>query len=138
MKVSTFRMMEALGKADALQTFALEYREEFFRDPAHVYLARIMEAKNVSVAQLCERSGLGNYGYKLVSGTRNPSRDAALRLVIGLGMDVEQAQQYLRLAHLARLDPRCYRDAAVIFALGKQWDLSRTQALLSELGEPEL
>ena len=53
-------------------------------------------------------------------------------------MDMEQAQRYLRLLGLARLDPRCYRDATVIFALGKKMDLARTQALLSEVGEAEL
>ena len=138
MKVSTYRMTEALGEAEDLRTFTLEYRDEFIKDPAHVYLARLMEEKGLSTAQLCERSGLGNYGYKLVSGTRTPSRNAAIRIIIGAGLDLEQAHQYLRLAQLARLDPRCYRDTAIMFSISKKADLIRTQELLNEIGEQEL
>ena len=138
MKVSTFRMMGALGEAEELRAFAQEYQEEFLSEPAHVYLERLLGEKQLTTAQMCERAGLGNYGYKLLNGVRKPSRDAALRIAVGLELDIEQAQHYLRLLGLARLDPRCYRDATVIFALGKGMSLARTQALLSEVGEAEL
>ena len=53
-------------------------------------------------------------------------------------MDVEQTQHYLRLLQLARLDPRNYRDAAVLYAIGREMDVERTQALLMEIGEKGL
>ena len=84
MKVSTFRMMEALGEAEELRAFAQEYQEEFLSEPAHVYLERLLGEKQMTTAQMCERAGLGNYGYKLLSGVRKPSRDAALRIAVGL------------------------------------------------------
>lgn len=138
MKVPTFRLMEALGETQELRAFTQEYQEEFLSEPAHAYLQRLLEEKQLTTAQMCERAGLANYGYKLLSGVRKPSRDAALRIAVGLEMSLEQAQHYLRLLELARLDPRSRRDAAVIFALGKGMNLARTQVLLSELGEEEL
>ena len=138
MKKSTFNMMEELNHTQDLHSYFHKYRDEFFTEPAHVYLGRIMEEKNISGAQLSLRAGLGNYCYMILSGSRKPSRDAAMRLVIGLELDIEQAQQYLRMAHLARLDPRCSRDAVLLYALGKKMDLSQTQDLLTELKEQEL
>ena len=138
MKVSTFRLAEELGKAEDLQTFRREYREEFLEETPQSYLERMMREKELTTGQLCERSGLGNYGYKVVSGTRHPSREAAVRIALGLGLNEEQTQHYLRIAQLARLDPRCYRDAALLYAIGHGLDVDRTQVLLTEIGEKDL
>lgn len=138
MKISTFHMMEELSSAQDLRQFVFTHKDEFFAESAHVYLGRIMEEKKISGAQLSKRAGLGNYCYMILSGARKPSRDAALRLCIGLELDLERVQQYLRLAQLARLDPRSRRDAAVIYALGKKMDLIGVQMLLADLGEQEL
>ena len=138
MKRSTFTILDELEKTTDIHRFIADHKDEFFTEPAHVYLGRIMVEKGISGAQLSVRSGLGNYCYMILSGTRKPSRDAALRLVIGLGLDVERSQQYLRIAQLARLDPRSCRDAAILYALGKKLDLIQTQMLLAELGETEL
>ena len=138
MKVSTFRLAEELGKAENLQTFQLEYREEFLEETPRDYLERMMQEKNVTVGRLCDRSGLGNYVYKVVNGVRHPSREAAVRIALGMKMNEEQTQYYLRLLQLARLDPRIYRDAALLFAINKELDVERTQQLLAEIGEKSL
>lgn len=138
MKVSTFRLTEELGKVEDLMTFRQEYREEFLDETPQSYLERMLKKKELTVGQLCERSGLGNYGYKLLSGARHPSREAALRIAIGLELDVDETQHYLRICQLARLDPRCYRDAALLYAIGRGLDVERTQDLLTEIGEKDM
>ncbi len=138
MKVSTFRLANELGKIEDLQKFRMEYREEMLEETPRDYLDRMMQDKGITVGKLCERSGLGNYVYKVVNGVRHPSREAAIRIALGMQMDLEQTQHYLRLLQLARLDPRNYRDAAVMYAIGREMNLERTQALLMEIGEKGL
>ena len=138
MKVSTFRLTEELGKAEDLQVFRREFREEFIEETPQDFLERLLKEKELTLGQLCERSGLGNYGYKIISGARHPSREAAVRIALGAEMNEEQAQHYLRLMQLARLDPRIYRDAALLYAITHGLDVERTQTLLAEIGEKEL
>ena len=79
-----------------------------------------------------------SYCDRILSGARMPSRNTLLRLAISMGMDVEETQHALRLYGLARLDPRCYRDAAILFGISKQSGYAQITELLSELGEDKL
>ena len=68
------------------------------------------------------------------NGTRRPSRDKAIQLAFGFGLDVEETQGLLRAADKSVLYPRIKRDAAIIFAISRKMSLTETQIFPMSLG----
>ena len=103
------------------------------------YLTQLCKRLGVGTELVIARSGLErSFGYHLFRGTRNPSRDTALQLAFGFGLNVEQAQELLKVARMSALHPRVRRDAAIAHCLEKRMDLLRANQVLSELQLPIL
>lgn len=138
MKLSTEELLKGITLTKDLNAYTQEQEGEFLTEAPHEYLTRKMRERGLELPELCKRSELEAYCYKILSGARKPSRDALLHIAIGLCFTLDETQECLRMFQTARLDPRVYRDAALIFAISKQYTLQQTAALLSEVGEAEL
>ena len=139
MSVSTAELLKNIQIAIDMGKFMEENKDEFLSERPHDYLNRIMCEKNLELSTVCAKSELdASYCYRILSGTRTPSRNSLIHIILGMGLSVGEAQQALRLYQLARLDPRCYRDAAILFAISKGYTMMQTTELLYELGEAEL
>ncbi len=139
MAVSTAELMKNIQIAIDMGEFAAKNKDEFLSEPPHEYLNRMLVEKRLELSFVCVSSELDpSYCYRIFSGTRKPGRNALLHVTLAMGLSADETQQALRLYNLARLDPRCYRDAAILFAVSKGYTLTETTALLFELGESEL
>ena len=139
MSISTAELMKKIRYTMDIGEFREQNREEFLSEEQHMYLARIQQEKGGKLPAICTAAELDpSYCYRIFSGARMPSRNTLLRLAISMEMDVEETQHALRLYGLARLDPRCYRDAAILFGMSKQSGYAQITELLSELGEDKL
>ena len=58
-----------------------------------------------------------HFGYQILNGTRNPSRDKVLQLCFGLKLNLSEAQRLLKVGGYRELYIREPRDAVIIFAL---------------------
>lgn len=79
-----------------------------------------------------------NYGYQILNGTKNPSRDKVLALCIAAEMNYEDTQRALALADLGKLYPRRKKDSIIIFALQQHLSVQQTNELLYEEGAEPL
>ena len=139
MTVSTNELIKNIQIAVDINAFSQANQEEFLCEPPHDYLNRMLREKGFELPQICALCELDpSYCYRIFSGARIPGRNALLHITLTLALSVEETQLALRLYQLARLDPRCYRDAALIFAISKQYTVIRTTELLHELGEDGL
>lgn len=139
MAVSTAELMKNIQIAIDMGELAEKNRDGFLNEPPHEYLKKKMEEKHLELSGVCALSEIdSSYCYRILSGARTPSRNALLHITLTIGLSADETQYALRLYQLARLDPRCYRDAAILFAVSKQYTLSQTDALLSEIGESGL
>ena len=68
--------------------------------------------------------------YHIFDGTKNPSRDKLIQLALGFPLTLEETQKLLRLGGYAELYVRDSRDAFLMFALEKKYDLSEVNELL--------
>ncbi len=86
-----------------------------------------------------KRSGINRtYGHQLFNGTRSPSRDKVIQLVLGFALDIDQTQRLLQAARECPLSPRVKRDAALIYCVMHQLDISEAPKLLESFGLPQL
>ena len=57
------------------------------------------------------------YLHQIFAGRRNPSRNRLLCLCYGLGANIDEAQELLKLCGMAQLYPKLKRDAIIYYGL---------------------
>ena len=133
---ATVRILSNLLNSHDFERFEEENRQEFVEEDFCACLMRMCQSKGLTKSEMISRSGIERtYGYQIVRGLRNPTRDKVIQFAIGLGLDFDQTQNLLRAAHQGALYPRIKRDAAVIFALAHNLSFADTQCLLAQIGE---
>lgn len=100
----------------------------------HEYILQLCRSSGQVPEQVIRRAAIDRtYGHQLFNGTRRPSRDKVVQLAFGFGLDVDGAQQLLRLAGKSALYPRIKRDAAILYCLNEHKDIIETQDILQKL-----
>ena len=97
------------------------------------------KVKQMTNAELIRNSDLEkSYFYQIMKGNRVPSRDKAIRLCLGAGLNLDEASQALILNENASLYLKKKRDRILAFALEKGLSVTETNLLLDEEGESPL
>lgn len=138
MQRDTCELVRGLRLADSFDDFQSDREEDFLSETPREYLNRKLFEKRMNISDVCKAAGLTKYCYKVFSQERTASRNMLLRIAIGMQLNLEETQQLLRVHQMARLDPRVRRDAALIFAVSKGFDLAHVQELLEKQGEETL
>lgn len=75
------------------------------------------------------------YGYQILSGLRQPSRDKILALCLSAGMSFHEIQRALEIAKAGILYPKDPRDAAIILCIHNQlYNVSDVNMYLDQKG----
>ena len=77
-------------------------------------------------------------GYQIFSGTRNPSRDSLLCILIAMELDIEQTQEILKIAEFAPLFPKLKRDAIIISGILNKNSVAQINEILYDNNEHTL
>lgn len=132
---STGTLIRKLKEARGFESFCIENAEELAEADFCAYLEKLCREKRKEAGRVISASDIDRtYGYQIFNGTRRPSRDKAIQLAFGFGLDVEETQGLLRAADKSVLYPRIKRDAAIIFAISRKMSLTETQIFLMSLG----
>ena len=100
--------------------------------PFHDYIVQMCLDREKTRGHIIKLSGINRtYGHQLFNGTRKPSRDKVIQLAIGFGLDIEQTQQFLKVAQESPLTPRVKRDAAILYCFIHHLDFNDAQKLLA-------
>ena len=85
------------------------------------YFEDYMADHGLSKKDLVKNSLLDRtYGYQILSGLRQPSRDKILALCLSAGMSFHEIQRALEIAKAGILYPKDPRDAAIILCIHNQ------------------
>lgn len=135
-KTDTATLMERLLKTASLNRYLTRHDEDINNFPAFSeYIGSLCKEKDMTAESVIKKSQIERtYGYRFFNGTRTPSRDKVLQLAVGLGLELHEAQKLLAVARKSPLHPKVKRDAAIVFALKKGFDMAEAQSLLQELG----
>lgn len=105
----------------------------------HNYLYKLISERGISIPKLGESALLSrSFTYQVFSGKRLPGRDIILRMALAAGFSEDETGRLLKLADRGALYPKVKRDAIIIYALSKKYDLYKTDELLISLGQKAL
>lgn len=103
------------------------------------YIAQMCLERGEPREHAIRRAGIERgYGYQLFNGTRKPSRDKAIQLALGFGLNLKQTQDLLNVARQSQLIPQIRRDAAILYGIMHRLDFEEVQKLLERFGMPPL
>lgn len=130
----TSTLLRRLFKAPSLETFAQSNAELLHMPQFHTYISELCVQVSEVPEQIIKRSAIDRtYGHQLFNGTRRPSREKAIQLAFGFELDVEGAQQLLKIAQKSALYPQILRDAAILRCLNDHKDIIETQSVLQAM-----
>ncbi len=134
-RLTTGALLNRIFACGDFHSFVRENRDALCVPSFQAQVAAYLTTKGMTKERLIEKSGIERvYGYQLLSGARAPGRDKVVQLCIGLGLNVEESQHLLMAARRPALYPRIERDAALLYALRRGYDMFQTQELLHERG----
>lgn len=78
------------------------------------------------------------YFYEILQGKKVPTKDIIVRLILSMGLTLDDCQKALKTCSHAPLYPKIKRESCLIYAIEHGYSVHETQALLAEAGEEEL
>lgn len=138
LKKSTEELLSLIQKASDIEYYIKENESEMLSLSLDVYLSKLLEEKNLKIADVMAKSEQGDYIYKVFKNQRKASRDILISIAIGMELDINQAQKLLRISKNARLDPREKRDSVIIYAITNNISVCELNDILYDIGERTL
>ena len=95
------------------------------------YLNEMLIKYNLEKCDVNKRADLaGNYFYQVCNGSKSPGRDKLIQIALGFPLTLSETQYLLRLGGHSELYVRNSRDAFLMFAIEKGYELQRVNELL--------
>lgn len=99
-------------------------------------LQQLLEEKHLERVSVVRMADLNEtFGYQIFTGQRHPSRNKVLQIAFAMALTLREANRVLRAADVSVLDPKCRRDAIIIFCLDRSCSLQKVNEELYRLGE---
>lgn len=137
---NTDDLLKELSNTDDINNFLKNNENNLDYVSISEYLNRLVSEKNLTKSEVIKKSELSEiYAYQIFSGKRyNPSRDKILCLAFGMGLNVNETQQMLKVFGFPFLYAKRKRDSIIIFALNKGLSVPDTNELLYNSDEETL
>lgn len=99
------------------------------------YLNEMLVKYQMDVSDVVRRAELTNYAYQIFDGKKKAGREKLIQLAFGFPLTLEETQRLLRCGGHSELYVKSKREAYLMYALGKKYDLHKTNELLYENNE---
>ena len=131
----TSTLFRQLFKAADIKDYIAKNEESLKLPAFHEYITQLCSNRGEKKNDIAKRSSIERtYASQLFNGTRKPSRDKAIQLAIGFGLNLDETQNLLKIAGKSQLYPRLKRDAAIVYCIDHQINIAKAQMLLYDLG----
>ena len=133
---STEELFQLLQNTHQLEDFLATHEEDLPSMSTTDYISQMLLKHNISKQTALEAANL-NYslGYQILNGYRNPSRNALIRLALGIELSLDETQRLLKIAQRGELYPKNRRDAALIYCIQHRLNVIDAEILLEQVGE---
>lgn len=133
---STELLQSELKKAGSLEKFLKENEKNLKARTVPQYLNEMLIKYDVEKSDVVRRSGLtGTYAYQIFDGKKSGGRDKLIQLAFGFPLNLEETQHLLRFGGHDELYVKRKREAYVMYALEKGYDINKVNELLEENAE---
>lgn len=132
---NTDEMQQEIQSTDNIYDVLDNNHESFRFEELSDYLKGLLERKNIKPADAIRKSGLDrSYGHQIISGKKAPSRDKLIALSFGMGLELDEVNDLLKVSRNRTLYARDQRDAVIIFAFTNKLSIIETNQLLFDKG----
>lgn len=130
----TEQVLHELLETESLDEFIGEH--EFPAGTLADFLDEMLKKKGLKRSRVVHMADINEtFGYQIFTGQRNPSRDKVLQIAFAMALTLREANRALRAAGVSSLNPKCRRDAIIIFYLDHGCSLQKVNEELYRLGE---
>lgn len=134
-KKDTYILQDELRKSKSLEQFEDENNAELQAQSVAEYLNELLRIHDGRKTEIAKRANMDEgYMYQIFNGRRNAKRDKLMQIAFGFSLTLEETQRLLHLGGYGKLYVRRKRDAYLMFALEKGYDVAQTNMLLYEKG----
>ncbi|MBO5177304.1 MAG: hypothetical protein J6C07_07595 [Lachnospiraceae bacterium] len=124
-------LQSELKKTENLEQFLQENSEVLKPKTVQEYLNEMLIKYNLEKSEIIRKSGLsGTYAYQIFDGKKSAGRDKLIQLAFGFPLNLEETQKLLRFGGHNELYVKKKREAFVMYALGKEYDINQVNDLL--------
>ena len=119
MEKKTEDLVHEIRNSTTIKNYLDKNETECIAIDLNSYLHDLIKRKGLGRKYIFNRGNIAKtYGYHILSGRKkSPSRDVIIKLCLGLELDIDEAQQLLRMARLGSLYARDKRDSVICSAL---------------------
>lgn len=136
MEKSTELLQSELKNAKNPAEFFEENRNALKEITVCDYLLEMLIKYDAEKKDVVAKSGMsGTYPYQIFDGKKAAGRDKLIRLAFGFPLSLEETQRLLKYGGHNELYVKVKRDAYVMFALEKGYDIQKLNELLFDCGE---
>lgn len=133
---STGELMKALNKSKNINKYLNDNSDSFVNYNIKEFWAQAIQKSNMSKSNIINKSDFSYcYFYDVINGRKHPKRDKVIRLIMVMGLDLDDCQQALKMHELPPLYPRVIRDSIIIYAINNKLGLYRLDEMLNKKGE---
>ena len=133
-KKLTEELLNELLDAPSIEGYIKEH--DFTAPSLSGYLKQLLEEKGLERSRVVRMADLNEtFGYQIFTGARNPSRDKVLQIAFAMALSLRETNRALKAAGASSLDPKCRRDAIIIFCIDQGCSLQKVNEELYRLGE---
>lgn len=130
----TEEVLQELLDAPCIDSFIAEYA--FSSCTLAEFLQSMLEKKGLERARVVRMADLNEtFGYQIFTGARNPTRNKVLQITFAMALTLHETNHALTAAGASALDPKCRRDAIIIFCIDRGCSLQKVNEELYRLGE---
>lgn len=117
-KIPTEELLKNLLKSNNIEKYIKENEEHFIDLTISQFLSEYISAKGLKKSTVIKNAEISEiFGFQVLSGTRNPSRNTLLSLCIAMKMALDEVQATLKIAEFAPLYPKSKRDSIIILGI---------------------
>lgn len=128
-----------LEQADDFDDFLETNEDNMIKVSLGEYLVKLLKEKGLKRSYIIRETNLNNsFVYEIFRGDKIPFRDNLIAIAIAMHLNEDETQRALKLAGHSELYPRKKRDAAILFAIKRGFDIDKTERLLIKYELPIL
>lgn len=132
MKKDTSELLNELKECSDFKKFYNENSAYIHNTSLADYLNNIIEKKKLKKSDVIRNAEISEvYGYQIFSGTRKkPERNKLLCLAFGMGLNLDETQELLKISGYSQLYIKKPFDSVIIYAICNQLTIMDTNNLL--------
>ena len=130
---NTEEMEQEITRTDNNYDLIDNSSDSFRSETVSEYLKTKLAEKGIKAAEAVRRSGIDRcYGQQIISGIRTPSRDKLVAVSFGIGLDLSEVNELMKISCNRPLYSRDKRDAVIIYGISNGLDIGKVNEILYE------